>query len=496
MNNEPGEAPNTQEESATVWARLWDPCDNASVAFFRVAFAVSVLFHVSLYFSNDLIEYYFGPPPHHMKFFGFEWVRTFDLDGMRRVYYLMALSAIGVGLGLLYRINAVLLFVTFTYSILAEVSQFQNHYYLMCLVAFLLILIPAHRSFSIDAILVPDRASWWIPNWCRWLLMFQIAIPYVYGGIAKLNSDWLHAMPIGLWTARSSDLPLVGPWLAERWTAWLISYTGILFDLSIVPLLLCRRTRRWAFAGAIVFHLSNSVLFDIDVFPWMMIFATPILFSSDWPRRFLRLSDPSLERKPDGVVSFRPLSQQLTMGVVIVYILWQLLFPLRHWLYPGNPSWTEEGQDFAWRMMLRRKDVFFRIYAKDGPSQRTVVVPVTQMITPMQAQRMCVSPEQLAACAPFFAEKAREYGMRDVEIRAVVLTSLNGRRPQLQIDPEVNLLTIDRTIWPQPGIVPLTEPRREVAWDVPIADWPDVLEIRLPVDEKSGGPPPNGDSGL
>ncbi len=482
MNNDAADAAPEPEQTKTLWDRLWDPCDIASVAFFRVIFALAVLLHITLYFSNDLVEYYFGAPEHHMTFFGFDWVLALDLEGMRRVYYLMALSAIGVALGFLYRLNAIVLFVTFTFTILAEAAQFQNHYYLMCLIAFLLILIPAHRSFSVDAILFPDRASPWIPNWCRWLLMAQVAIPYFYGGLAKINGDWMQAMPVGLWTARSGDLPVVGPWLTERPAAWFISYTGLILDLVIVPLLLWRRTRLLAYLAVVVFHMSNSVLFDIDVFPWMMILATPILFPASWPRTLLRLQTPQADVSATAVSS-RTLCQRLTIGFVAIYLAWQIVYPFRHWLYPGNPSWTEEGQDFAWRMMLRKKDVFFRIYAVDGPSQQVVVIPVAKLMTYTQASRMCVSPDQLVACAPYFAEKARERGMRDVEIRAVVITSLNGRKPQLQIDPEMNLLEVDRSILPQAGIIPLTEPLRREVWDVPIARWPEELGIQLPVAE-------------
>ena len=464
----------------TVWDRLWAPCDVASVAFFRAGFALIVLWHIGLYFSANSIEYYFGRAPHHLSYFGFEWVRAFELDGMRRVYYLMAFAAVGVGLGLCYRVSAVLLFITFTYTFLAEAAQFQNHYYMMCLVAFLLVVIPAHRSFSIDSILVPDKASGVIPNWCRWLLIFQIAIPYIYGGIAKLNGDWLHGMPVGLWVSEKSHLPLIGPLLTERSTAWFISYTGVIFDLSIVPLLLWPRTRKWAFAIVVVFHLSNTVLFDIDVFPWMMILATTILFSPDWPRRLLRLDESAVESTADSSAPNQSFCRQLLVGLVSIYVLWQVSFPFRYFLYPGNPSWTEEGQQFAWRMMLRRKDVFCRIYATDGPSRRVAEVPLDRLMSFRQLHELATSPSQLVACAPFFADRAHGIGFRDVEVRAIVLTSLNGRKPQLQIDPELNLLTLARSIRPQPGILPQTEPRREDAWDVPIDDWPKELGITLP----------------
>ncbi len=462
------------------WMNLWAPCDIASVAFFRVGFALTILAHVYLYFSHGLIEYYFGAPEHHLSYFGFEWVRAFDVAGMRRVYYLMALAAIGVGLGLCYRMSAILVFVTFTFTFFAEAAQFQNHYYLMILISFLLVLIPAHRSFSIDSILVPDKASSFLPNWCRLLLIFQLSVPYIFGGLVKLNSDWLHGMPVGIWLAEKSNLPVIGPWLTERSTAWFISYVGLVLDLTIVPLLLWKRTRLAAFVIVTVFHLSNSILFSIDVFPWMMILATPMFFSPGWPRRFLRLAAPLPDQHSESSQTITSRKRWLTGGFLVVYVGWQVLFPFRFVLYPGDPGWTEEGQQFAWRMMLRRKEVFFRVYATDGPSQTTLEVPVSLLMTSRQLMEVAVSPSQIVACSPFFAAKAEQNGMRDVEIRAVVMTSLNGRKPQLQIDPDLDLLTLNRSIWPQQGIVPLTEPRREPAWNVPSDEWPQLLGIALP----------------
>jgi vitamin K-dependent gamma-carboxylase len=470
-----------RKDSARIWSRLWDPCDNASVAVFRMAFGLIVLWHVVRYFTEGLIEFYFEGRPHFLTYFGFEWVKPFDVEGMRWVYYVMAMSAVGVCLGLLYRLCAVLLFATFSFTFLAEASQYQNHYYLILLVAFLLILVPAHRSFSIDAILFPSRASWQVPNWCRWLLMFQIAVPYFYGGLAKVNGDWLHALPVLFWAPTKSHLAFVGPFFAEPSAAWFISYFGLVFDLLIVPFLLWERTRVLAFVLAVGFHLSNAVLFSIDVFPWMMILTTPILFSADWPRKLLRLNVAQSGAKPNAAVPPYTPRQQLTIGVVTVYVIFQILFPLRHMLYPGDPGWTNEGQQFAWRMMLIHKRTFSIVDATDRASGKTVEVPMRQLLTDTQLFQLVTRPHQLVATAPFLAEWVRtEYGFDDVEIRAVVLSSFNGRKPQLQVNPDLNLLTVKRSIWPQPGIIPLTEPRREEPWNVPTSRWPEELGIELP----------------
>ena len=39
---------------------------------------------------------------------------------------------------------------------------------------------------------------------------------YVFAGLAKLNADWLlDAQPLRIWLAARSDLPIVGPLLAQ-----------------------------------------------------------------------------------------------------------------------------------------------------------------------------------------------------------------------------------------------------------------------------------------
>jgi hypothetical protein len=64
-----------------------------------------------------------------------------------------------------------------------------------------------------------------------------------------------------------------------------------------------------------------------------------------------------------------------------------------------------------------------------------------------------------------------------VEIHVVALCSLNGRKPQLLVDPAIDLGAQPRRWGPQPYIVPLTEPRRDEPWNVPQLEWPRHVEI-------------------
>jgi hypothetical protein len=73
---------------------------------------------------------------------------------------------------------------------------------------------------------------------------------------------------------------------------------------------------------------------------------------------------------------------------------------------------------------------------------------------------MLARPDMLLQFAHYLAAQARANGAQNVEVRAVVRASLNGRAPQLLLDPSVNLAAIPRTLSSANWIRPLGEPLR------------------------------------
>ena len=82
--------------------------------------------------------------------------------------------------------------------------------------------------------------------------------------------------------------PGVGHIFTADWVVYSFVIGGLLLDLLVVPLLLWRRTRLFAFVAAVLFNLINAVIFDIGIFPWLMLGALLIFFPPDLPRRFAR----------------------------------------------------------------------------------------------------------------------------------------------------------------------------------------------------------------
>ena len=361
----------------SLWQRLCEalfkPVDISFLVFFRIVFGGIMLWEAYRYFTNGWITRYFVEPALTFSYYGFGWVKPWPGRGMYIHFVVLGLAAVCVMMGLLYRIATPVFFLAFTYFFLLDQTRYLNHFYLVCLISFLMCFLPAERAFSVDALLRPRIRSDVVPAWTLWLLRAQIGIPFFYGGIAKLNSDWIHGgEPMRSWLRPLTRVPGGSPIFTSDWVVYGFVFGGLLLDLLVVPLLLWRRTRLFAFAAAVMFNLINAVIFDIGIFPWLMLGALLIFFPPDLMRRFARrfmspgeefldtepASSTVAEPKTIAATSNYPslsTSQKLVAGLLAIYLAFQLIFPLRHYLYPGNVSWTEEGHNFSWHMKLRTK---------------------------------------------------------------------------------------------------------------------------------------------
>ncbi len=459
-------------------SRAFAPADIAFLAYFRIAFGTLVLANIVYYFVSGFVEANYVATRFHFTYLGFEWVRPWPSFGATLHFVALGFLAVGIVLGLFYRASSLLFAIGFTHLFLIDKAQYQNHYYLLVMVSWVMALLPAHRAFSIDALQRPHIRCKTVPAWMLWLLRFHVGLPYVFGGIAKIDADWLAGAPLRPFLATRTSYPLIGRYFTEEWCVQFFVLGGLWFDLLIVPALLWRRTRLVAYVTAVCFHLMNHTLFQIGIFPWFMIFATLVFFPPDWPRRLLRLR-PVAVATASREVAWATLPWPKRIGTVLFgsWVAFQVVWPLRHLASDDNPSWTERGHFFAWHMMLRGKTAAVRFYVTDPKTGRTGTIGLRPFLTRVQLTRMSRSPDMVLDFVHFLAGVLRDRGYGDVEIRALVLVSLNGRKPQMIIDPNVNLAAEPRTFRRPGWILPLEEPLREQAWDVPYAEWEEHLDL-------------------
>ncbi len=146
-------------------------------------------------------------------------------------------------------------------------------------------------------------------------------------------------------------------------------------------------------------------------------------------------------------------------GFILVWFGFQILFPLRYLLYPGNPSWNEEGHRFAWMMKLRDKRGRAVFTVRDPATGDEWQFTPADMLARHQASKVAARPDMILQYAHHIARIFEEEdGIKDVEVRARVCVSLNGRPAALLIDPERDLTKVPRDLRHADWILPLEVP--------------------------------------
>lgn len=447
----------------TLRTRLRAPVDGASLAVFRIAFGAIALVEVWRYVSKGWVDRYWTDPEFHFTYTGFGWVRPLPEGGMFVLWGLIAVAALGIMLGAFYRVSCTVFALAFGYSFLIEAARYLNHFYLIALLAALLAIVPAHRVWSVDSWSRRQPPGSSVPAWALWLLRFQIGVVYVYGGIAKLEPDWLRGEPMTTWLSRSGDLPLVGPLLTMDGAGVAAAWAGMVFDLFIVAAVAWRRTRVIALVFAAAFHLINNELFNLGIFPYLAFAALLLFCDPAWPRTtWYRLGGreptpmvPSAATEPRG---WRRHLGPVGLVLAAVYVAAQLLVPFRHIPEPGRSNWTEAGHTFAWHMKLRIKEGTASFRVTDPASGRTTAVDPGDVLHPWQHDKMAIRPEMLRQFAHHLAGLWAEAGVPDVEVRVITNVSLNGRPAQPLVDPDVDLAAEPVSLGAPDWVVPLRHP--------------------------------------
>jgi hypothetical protein len=401
----------------------------ASGAVFRIGFGLVGVILVARFFAMGWIDSLLVDPAYHFSYPGFEWVRPWPAAWMHLHFGVIGLAAAGIALGYRYRLSAAVLVIALGYVELIDRSLYLNHYYWVVLTAAVMIFLPLHAVWSMDARAGRGPATY--PAWVIWALRFQVGMVYFFAGLAKLNGDWLlRAEPLSTWLPARSELFLIGPVLTLPVTAVVASWLGAFFDITIVGWLSWRRTRRYGYAALAIFHTLTWYLFpSIGLFPLLMTLSALVFFEPDWPERMMR-SRP-VAASTSNTFANRISPAWLAAGAT--YALLMIALPLRHYLAPGDVKWNGEGYLGSWQVMLSEKSASADFIVTDPSTGDTWTVPPPDYLTERQQMVMATDPVMIRQAA---ALVARDIG-GGARVAADVRLSYNGRPNQQFTDPEV-----------------------------------------------------------
>lgn len=414
-----------------------EPTHIAPLATFRIVFGAMMLFSTLRFWLLGWIETQYIEPTFHFSYFGFDWLPYPNPFCIYLLFIGLFISSLGIFLGFFYRLSTLLFFITFNYIELLDKSYYLNHYYFVSLISLLLLVIPAHKNYALDALIFKKIRSNLVPKWTIYILKFQLFIVYFFAGIAKINSDWLFdAMPLQIWLPAHCNMPILGFLFHYKETSYLFSWLGMLFDLSIVFFMFFSKTRIWAYFAILTFHSFTGYLFQIGVFPLIMSGCMLIFFSDKFHQHVIK---KFYIQTFDNQV-FKPINK-LLFGCVICYVVFQIIFPFRYVLYDKKLFWTEQGYRFSWRVMLMEKAGTANFYIENPYNNSEGMVDNSEFLNIHQEKQMAFQPDMILQYANFLQQKYTKVYKKEIKkIRAEVYVTLNGSESKLFFDPNLNLL--------------------------------------------------------
>jgi hypothetical protein len=432
----------------------------ASLAAFRILFGLLMLFSLIRFLAKGWVYDFYIAPKFHFKYYGFAWVTTWG-EYTYLLFAIAILACVCIVLGFKYRLAIILFFLSFTYIELIDKTTYLNHYYFISILSFLLCFLPLHATFSIDAYR-KKKSYEYVPSWTVDSIKLLLGIVYFYAGLAKLNSDWLlRAQPLKIWLSTKTDFPIIGKFMNDTWFHYTMSWSGALYDLTIPFLLLIKKTRPFAFLLVVVFHVFTRMLFNIGVFPYIMICATLIFFSDTTHEKFLKgiAKIFSIKKITSSVNKvFQPRYKRFVLTVLSIFFVVQFTFPFRYTLYADELFWTEEGYRFSWRVMLMEKAGFTTFRIKNYRTGNSFTVTNDHFLNPFQKKQMQTQPDFIVEYAHFLGKHYREeLNEENIGVFAESYVSVNGRISKPFINPKIDLLTVNDSFKHKNWILPFED---------------------------------------
>jgi len=390
---------------------LFQRIDNSSLIIFRIFFGILISLECFGAIATGWVNRNLIAPKFKFPFIDFDFLQPLPGNGMYFYFGIMGLMGICIALGFKYRASMITFTTMWTATYLMQKTAYNNHYYLLILISLIMCFFPAERSRSIDVKLNPKIESNAMYAYIKWIVVLQLFIVYTYASIAKIYGDWLDFSTIAVLMHSKRNYWLVGDILQEPWIHTVIGSVGILFDLLIVPALLWKPTRKAAFFLSLFFHLFNSIIFQIGIFPYLSIAFSVFFFEPETIRKiFFKSKIPFTTSKV-----IIPNYKNSLLIVAAVYFLTQLLLPVRHYTFEDDVLWTEEGHRMSWRMMLRSRQGKGRYKVVDKNTEEVFIINPKDYVSRSQERKIFAYPDFAWQFAQYLKKKFKEEN-RDVSV--------------------------------------------------------------------------------
>lgn len=418
---------------------LFIKIDNSPLLIFRVLFGILVSLECYGAILTGWVKDTLIGPEFTFNFIGFDWLQPLPGYGMYIYFFVMGTLGVCIALGHKYRFSIISFTLLWAAVYLMQKSSYNNHYYLLILISSIMCFFPANAGYSLDTKRNPSIRKEHMFGYVKWIIVLQLFIVYTYASVAKLYGDWLDFGIIKILMSNKAGYYVIGDLLQQPWLHKIIAVFGILFDLLIVPALLWKPTRKLAFFASIFFHLFNSIVFQIGIFPYLSLAFTVFFFEGETIRNiFFKKKLLYTENKVE-IPSFKNIV--LLLGGI--YFIIQLALPVRHYFIKNDVLWTEEGHRLSWRMMLRSRAGIASFKVVNKKTKVSTKINIDDYLSKKQRRRIAAYPDFIWQ---FAQHLKKEYAEKGEAVSVYVQNSkvsVNGKPYRAFIDPKVDLANED-----------------------------------------------------
>lgn len=412
----------------TLYKSLFYKVNGKYLAVFRILMGIVIL-KESYRIYHNIFSFYLEPD-FLIKWPFIEWLPLFTENWLYLSIYILAVLGCFILVGFYSKISSAISLLIYGYFLFLDCSYYNNHYYMIFLILIIFTLVDADNQLSLKRYFFNTDNK--VPAWNIGLLRFQIALVYFAGGLSKLNTDWLSGNTMRASIEGGAYSSFVNFFDGNIDIVVLIlTHGGWVFDLLVPILLLIKKTRYWVIPIIILFHLSNIFNLNIGVFPYMMLGSTILFFGEGIKDGFKIFSNHS-----------KPIEKQKAIYFVMLYVAFQILFPMRHFLFDGNYNITGEGYNFSWKMKGNAVELKqYDFYIIDINKSDTLDLSID--LHQKQYNRLYLSPSSNIYLAHYLVKNLYaqpEYQDSKFIVHAYVKVSLNGGPVKYLIDPELDLL--------------------------------------------------------
>jgi uncharacterized membrane protein YphA (DoxX/SURF4 family) len=413
---------------------LFKHIDNSGLIVFRIIFGLLCFLESVGAVFTGWVKRTLIDPEFTFSFIGFEWLQPLPGNWMYAYYVVMGIFGLLIMVGYKYRFSMFMFATMWTATYLMQKSSYNNHYYLLFLLSYLMVFLPANRYASIDAKLNPSIKRISMPSWCKWAIVLQLFILYTFASINKIYPDWLNTSFIGLLMKGKASYPIIGELLQHKPLHYFLIYGGIIFDGLIIPALLFKPTRKYAFFASIFFHLFNSIVFQVGIFPYLSLAFSLFFFEPKIIRKIF-LHKKEFYNANEIIV---PRYNTLLISIFSIYFLIQIALPLRHHYFEDDVLWTEEGHRMSWRMMLRAKSGTVSYTVIDEETNKRIPIKLDNYLTKKQQRGASTKPDVIWQFAQYLKHDFAKKG-KSVKVFVSAYVRVNGKKSKQLIDSKVDL---------------------------------------------------------